>query len=583
MKSLRRVLRTLWFLFVLVIVLGATTLAILTLTEPGRGALASLISSMASTETSKVEIGGISGIWSGNLKLDHVVLSDTEGPWLVVRDVEAVWSPFALFSSGVDADSVRAGRIEVARLPKPDPNASDEPFSLPVDLDIRRIDLPIIALGGELAGQVAEISAEGSLKADASPLTIATDLNIARRDGREGTLTASIDFAPNENRLDIEVRGAEPAGGVLANFLRLPGAPPVDIKIAGSGPVSNWKGQGTFAVDGAVVTRLSATHQVTERGRRVEAKGDGEFQKFAPALAQPLLAGQTNFDVAATILNDGGIDIERADLKGTAATASASGQYDPDGASDLSMNLNASNGPIRVNVGSETDPIVLDLSRLTLRAFGAGDAPAVDANVALDLVSTKLVEITGLNATIHSDAFDIGKGTGPVAIDATAATAGSTNEQIASLLAGALTAKINVTVEPTRLTIASATLASGSQTTQVSGVVSREDGSLALNVLSNLLAGVLPPAARPVLGERVAVSAEVSRDAAGAVTAQNIAVRSGDLSATGIASYANETIQATIQGTLAEIGKLTQQASGAIAFNVTASGAASAPKVTATV
>ncbi|TIN90290.1 MAG: hypothetical protein E5Y03_36770, partial [Mesorhizobium sp.] len=87
---------------------------------------------------------------------------------------------------------------------------------------------PEIALGQALAGSgIAELAAKGSFKADAAPLALATSLNITRRDGKQGKLDANIHFAPADNKLDLDLKASEPAGGIIANLLKLPDAPPV--------------------------------------------------------------------------------------------------------------------------------------------------------------------------------------------------------------------------------------------------------------------------------------------------------------------------------------------------------------------
>src|SRR5689334_2846172 len=239
MKIVKTILRRLGFLLLLVVALAVGALAVLTLTEKGRENLAGLISTMASSEGSSVQVIGISGIWSGALHVDSVVLSDSEGAWLAARGIAVDWSPSALLSMAFRAQSVHAYRVEFARLPKSQAK-SGEGGGLPVSLDITRLDFPQIMLGPSLAGEIAQVSAEGSLRAEAEPLAIATDLKIERRDGRQGTLDAKIDFAPAKDRLAVEVHGSEPAGGIIANLLRLPGAPPVEIAVSGTGPAANW-------------------------------------------------------------------------------------------------------------------------------------------------------------------------------------------------------------------------------------------------------------------------------------------------------------------------------------------------------
>jgi translocation and assembly module TamB len=227
MRIVRRILRIFGYLVLLSLALVIGAGAVLTLTAKGRENLAGLISTMASSPESGVTVTGISGIWSGPLKIDNVVLSDKDGPWLAARGVAVDWSFWPLLSSRVEASLVHADRIEFARLPKAGESGGADGGGLPVSLKLDRIDLPEILLDDALAGEVAKVSAEGSLLAEAEPMTVKADLKVQRSDGKQGLVDAKVDFAPAEDRLAIDLHGSEPAGGIIANFLKLPGAPPV--------------------------------------------------------------------------------------------------------------------------------------------------------------------------------------------------------------------------------------------------------------------------------------------------------------------------------------------------------------------
>src|SRR5690606_35200049 len=131
-------------------------------------------------------VGGVDGIWSGRLRAREIVVSDSEGPWLAIRDAEVDWSPLALLGFAFEAERVRAGRVEVARLPVASESSGSGGFSLPVTIDVKAIDLPRILLGGGVAGQVASLSAEGSLRVAGSPLAAEAHLLVERTDGTRG-------------------------------------------------------------------------------------------------------------------------------------------------------------------------------------------------------------------------------------------------------------------------------------------------------------------------------------------------------------------------------------------------------------
>ncbi|MGX9145181.1 translocation/assembly module TamB domain-containing protein [Mesorhizobium sp. 128a] len=588
MKIVKRILRL--FLYTLLIVLAAAigALVVLTKTERGRENLAGIISTMASSGDSKVTVSGIDGIWSGALTVDHVVLEDRDGAWLVARKVAVDWSPLALLSKNFSADRIAAERIELARLPV----ASTEPSKsgstgLPVSLDIRAIDLPQIALGQQLAGSgIAELAAKGSAKVDASPLAIETVLNLTRHDGKQGNVDANIHFAPADNKLDLDLKASEPAGGIIANLLKLPGAPPVNIVVSGTGPLANWSGVGTFMVDGQIVTQLTGRHQLTDKGNRIEAKGDGSFEGFLPERFKSLFAGKTSFDFAGTATTAGGVDIERAAIESDAVHGTASGMVDPKGASDLSVELASKGEPVTVNVGSPAQPIMVAINNVTARAFGDGKAPMIDASASLVSVVAGGSQVNNLDAKIHSDGFDIENRSGPVSVSLAAAGLKTDVATLAPLITGKLTASLGGTVSKDEISLDEGTLRSDALNAGLTAKVTLADLAMTLKMNADAVSTALPPQISSLLGERVKFSATATRDPQGSFAANSIELTSGSLSASGTASAQGSDIQADIKGKLGDVSVLSPlvgvPVAGGVDFALTASGARNAPDFSVT-
>jgi len=498
----RRVFRVLRLLLVLVLALAVGAILVFTLTGKGRENLAGLVSDLASSETSKVRIGGLDGIWSGHLTLGHVVLEDAAGPWMVARDVDVDWSPLSLLSSTFDADRVSAARIEIARLPES--RGGEGGGGLPVDIAVRALDLPDIALGEEIAGGIARLSAAGSVTAKAEPLDVDIDLSLARTDGRDGAVAAKIRFAPSKDVLDIDVRGSEPAGGVVANLLRLPGAPAVSFSMTGKGPADDWKGEGRFSVDGEVVTTLKGGYRQADGTRHVAVEGKGSFERFVPEALRPLLAGDTAFDVAAALGAAGGVTVERATLESSAATVQRG--------SDFSLELAARGNPVTLSLGEGPDAVTVAVERAAARAFGDGSAPMVDVTASLPRLSAAGNVATAVEATLHSDAFTLATQTGPVEVSLKAADVEPAEAALRPFLAGPISATAAGTVGQDAIAIDKASLSGSALRADFSGEVSRGDGSLRLAVEADVDASALPGAARRVAGDRVALAATLARD-----------------------------------------------------------------------
>ncbi|MER9841485.1 translocation/assembly module TamB domain-containing protein [Mesorhizobium australicum] len=584
MKTVWRILRIVLYTLLIVVAGAIGALVVLTKTERGRDNLAGIISRLASSDDRKVTVSGIDGIWSGNLSVDHVVLEDREGAWLVARKVAVDWSPTALLSKSFSADRIAADRVELARLPVAgtQPPARSGTTTLPVSIDIKQIELPEIALGQQLAGSgIAELAAKGMLKADAAPLAVQTVLNVTRHDGKQGNVDAKIHFAPADNKLDLDLKASEPAGGIIANLLKLPDAPPVDIVVSGSGPLANWSGVGTFLVDHRIVTQLTGRHQLTDKGNHLEAKGDGDFARFLPENLKPLFAGKTSFDVAGTATSAGGISIDRASIESDAVHGTASGIADPAGASDLSVELAAKGPPVVISVGSKAQPITLAIKNATARAFGDGKAPIVDIGASFVSIVAGGTRLDDLAAQIHSDGFDIQNRAGPVAVKL---EAGGLKTDVATL-APLITGKVNVdlagSISKDAIAIDQGTLRSDAVNASLTATVALADMSMQLKMNADAVATAFPQQIASVLGGRVKFSATASRDPQGSFAANSIELTSGSLSASGTASMQGTDIQADIKGKLGDVSVLSPTVgvpvAGGVDFALSASGAMTAP------
>lgn len=583
MTMFKRILRIVLYTLLVLVAAVVGALVVLTKTERGRDNLAGLISTMASTDDRKVTVSGIDGIWSGALTVDHVVLEDRQGAWLVARKVAVDWSPLALLSKSFSAGRIAADRIELARLPVAGTQPSQGgATTLPVSLDIKQIDLPEIALGQALAGSgIAELAAKGAFKADAAPLALETNLNITRHDGKQGKVDANIHFAPADNKLDLDLKASEPAGGIIANLLNLPDTPPVDIVVTGTGPVANWSGIGTFVVDGQIVTQLTGRHQLTDKGNYVEAKGDGDFQRFIPDNLKPLFTGKTSFDLAGTAIVTGGVEVERANIDSDAVLGTAAGIIDPNGASDLSVELAAKGPPIVLSLGTAAQPVTVAITGATARAFGGGKAPIVDIGASLVSVVAGGTRVDDLTAEIHSDGFDIQDRSGPVTIKLAAGGLNTDVATLAPLVTGRVTADLAGSVSKAEIVVDQGTLRSDALNASVTSRVTLADLAMTLKMNADAVSTALPPQIRSVLGERVTFSATATRDPQGSFAANALQFTSGTLSASGTASATGTDIQADIKGTLGDVSVLSPMVGipvgGAVDFALTASGARTAP------
>ena len=134
-------------------------------------------------------------------------------------------------------------------------------------------------------------------------------------------------------------------------------------------------------------------------------------------------------------------------LSGSARISRAIGTAtDSSAANDLALELAADGAPATLSFGEGDAAVTAAISKASLRAFGAGDAPTIDASASLDKVTTATAKRAAIEAKLHSDGFDLANRSGPVTLSATAESGGSADETIAGLLAGALKVDVAATI-----------------------------------------------------------------------------------------------------------------------------------------
>ncbi|RVC39876.1 translocation/assembly module TamB, partial [Mesorhizobium sp. M4A.F.Ca.ET.090.04.2.1] len=316
-------------------------------------------------------------------------------------------------------------------------------------------------------------------------------------------------------------------------------------------------------------------------GHMVEAKGDGDFERFLPEKLKPLFAGKTSFDLAGTATPSGGVDIERAVVESGSVHGTAAGMVDPKGASDLSVELAAKAELVVLDVGTKAQPVTVAVKNATARAFGDGKAPMVDIGASLVSVAAGGTQLNDLTAAIHSDGFDIQDRSGPLSIKLSAGGLKTDVATLEPLVTGELIADLAGTISKDEISVDQGTLRSDALNASLTATVSLVDLAMKLKMNADAVSSALPPQIRSVLGERVMFSAAATRDPQGAFAANSLSLTSGSLSASGTASAQGSDIQANVTGTLGDVSALSSLAgtplAGGINFTLSASGPRFAP------
>ena len=259
-------------------------------------------------------------------RIGRLVLSDREGPYLVLEDVALDLDLLRLTSGELRVSNLSAGRVAFSRLPVADPDApppAEEPGpiipqlpQLPVHVALERLALPRIELGEAVAGIPATLSLEagGRLGADGAFLGAK-----GRRLDAPGALDLDLALAPGQ-RVKIDLSYDEPQGGLVAGLLGKP-EQGTRLRVALDGPASG--AALTLSADMGETARLEGRGTVSlpaGGGIGLEASGDAALAGFLPAPVAAL-----RFDIRTQPAEGGATRIEHARVETAAAVLEARG------------------------------------------------------------------------------------------------------------------------------------------------------------------------------------------------------------------------------------------------------------------
>ncbi len=565
--------------------LGALTAAVLTLvivvvlvagfSRTGSGYLFSTIAKLASTDNRQVQITGASPLLSSPLTIDQVTVADSRGTYATIDGISLDWTPSDLIRKRFSAEMISAKTVAITRAPEPTAEqepANDEPFQLPIDIDIKNVNLPSVQLGAALVKGDLAVSAQGAVQIDGD--TIASRVTATRSDDPGNNVVAALLYAPNENQLRIRLDYQEPAAGMLGKILQLPGEPPLAINIDGDGPLSDWAGKITAELSGEQTISVDARHRLAEDGTRtISAKGGGNFASLMPPELRDIFAGQTAIDADFTFDTDGAVTVNTGTLTTASAIVTGAGRYTPEGDNDLRLEARATGEPVLLSAPSRDIPGEMRLRAATVSLRG----PATAANLAttLELASLSLPEakLSDVNLTATSGAFNLATQEGPVLVDLSVGSADVTDPRIAPYVRAPLHLKAPLTIEADAVSTEGLTLDSNGLDGTVSGRYSLTDQSFAGDVQLTAEPGLLPPAIASKLDRPVIVSTRLDYAAPKAISLRNIDLQTNLGQVQGSLSLDPQGALATdLTGQLNDLGNFVDRIEGAASFDLSASG-----------
>lgn len=366
--------------------LAAAAILVSTLTgrsaDNDKGLLSSFLSRALSTPTSRVSIGLVQGALLSDSTISDIKIADRNGVWLEIDRVRFNWTRSALLFRKLQIDRLEVGTVRYLRpaLPNEQPEAvSDEPLlpELPLKVEIKDFGLKELALGAPVIGAAASVSATGAatLGNPAEGLNLRFD---ARRLDAAGALAARVELVPDGQRLTLNLSIDEPANGIAAHALNIPGRPPVKLTLIGNGTLDSFNAQLAFSAGDDIGANGSAQIRRVGAARRLTVDMASRIEGLLPSLAAPIFAGTTRMSGNIAFADDGAIAISPLTVASQTARLDINGGLTADQIADVAIAVRS-----LPNAGDKTAASGAEISRLTFDGTIKGPlmGPTVDATL----------------------------------------------------------------------------------------------------------------------------------------------------------------------------------------------------------
>ncbi|MDH4414314.1 MAG: translocation/assembly module TamB [Rhizobium sp.] len=565
-------------LFVVVILVGGFS-------RTGSQFLADRIAALVSTDNRQITLTGTGPLLSSAFSVERITIADSEGIYATIDNLALDWTPRDLIRKRFTADRISARQVTVSRAPVPSSEpvpATDEPFSLPVEIDITTLDLPSIAIGAAIAERDLALSAEGSLQIVGA--TIASRLTATRLDDPGNNAVVDLLYAPNDNQLRINLDYQEPPAGPLGQQLQLPGQPALALEVDGDGPLDNWAGKVTASLNGERVIAVDVTHQLAENGTRaLTATGGGQFSGLMPPELRDIFAGETAIDLAAKLGTNGSLEIDRGHFETASAEVTAAGRYDPDGDNNIRLTARATGDPVGITSQSTAFTGGLKLRNLDLAITGQAPTAALLMRADLAEVTVPQGSLSNVSLSADTDSFDLANLEGPVRLVAAAEGTDIRDEAIRQYIRGPLTLTAPLTVTSKAIAFDELTFDSNGLDLQGSGQYALATNGFSGRLAVQAVPDLLPPALSSRLKQPVDLSARVDFVAPRAVALRELVLTSDIARAEGSLSLDQDgMIAADLTGELRDLGLFVERIQAPASFNLSASGPVDAMEGTVT-
>ncbi|MEJ5080388.1 MULTISPECIES: translocation/assembly module TamB domain-containing protein [unclassified Ochrobactrum] len=295
----------------------------------------SFVESKLSAPNRRIQFSGLSGLLSSEASVGQITIADREGVWLRIENAKLNWSRTALFTGRLSIQSLVAERIDFIRKPLPDtglPSPESSSFSLPelpLSINIDSLDVARLKFGPDIFGLPSEVSLTGNLSLADGSLTSAFD--IKRLDGPGGNFSLRAAYANADQKLDLDLKVAEPANGIVANVLNIDGRPPVDLTLTGKGTLDDLKIDLALDTNGSRTLTGGFTLLRQADGRVFATQINGPIAVLVPPAFRDFFGAETALSANGLLKDGGGFRLDDLALKSAALNVKASAESGNDG------------------------------------------------------------------------------------------------------------------------------------------------------------------------------------------------------------------------------------------------------------
>ncbi|SON56080.1 Autotransporter assembly factor TamB [Hartmannibacter diazotrophicus] len=302
-----------------------------------RSAFMGFVEDKISSPNMQIRINGLEGALSSDVLIKEITVADKDGVYARIEDAHLVWSRLRLLTGHLDIDLLEAKSIEVTRPPLPDtsidpaatpPGAFSLP-QLPVSVAIDKLSVPDVSLGAALVGQDARLSVDGKIALADGALD--SSLAIDRTDGVGGSLKLAAKYANSSRQLDLDLDFTEPPGGLLSKALNVRGEPSLAFTVKGSGPIDNFTAD--IALDANDQRLIGGRTTVSEvnGGYRLLTDLQGTLAPLVPENYADFVAGQSRLVIDGLKTESGTLTLSSLSLRSGVASLDMSADLATDG------------------------------------------------------------------------------------------------------------------------------------------------------------------------------------------------------------------------------------------------------------